>query len=116
VFKEKEIPHWFAGGMVALILNFSLMWLSGLLYYLYPSDWIDTVSGYLKYLGLASIIFAVIFVSTGDRYKTILEKIEQLDKSKKIKLGAVAIVYVLIVISLVLMTAYLSRSTHLGNL
>ncbi len=116
VFKEKEIPHWFAGIIVCILLNFILSGINYLLYYLSPSDWLDKFSEYSKYVGLASGIFAIIYVSAGDRYKRILSDVEQLDKSKRKKLGVIAIVYVLTIISFVIIAVNLSRSVHLGNM
>lgn len=116
VFKEKKIPHWFAAGIVAILLNFWVMGLSGLLYYLHPSEWLDNISGYLKYLGLASTIIAPLYIVRRDRYKKILLKVEHLNKSKRRRLDVISILYVVTVICFVIITANLSREAHLGHI
>lgn len=117
VFKEKEIPHWFAGAIVSIILNFLLSGLYYfLLYFYYPNNLLKNISGYSGYIGLVSGILIVIYVSRGDRYKKILLKVEHLNKSKRRRLGVISILYVVTVISFVIITVNLSREAHLGHI
>lgn len=116
VFKEKEIPHWFAGAVVSIILSFLLDGIYFLLLYcFYPSKSLEIFSGYLGHIGLATGLTTVIYVSIGDRYKRILSKVEKLDKIKKRRLGIIAVLYVLSVIAFILITVNLARAVHLGE-
>ena len=94
VFKEKEIPHWFAAGVLTLILVTNIVVLLDIsLYHIYP-EIIKSIEIYYKYFALFVLTCMVLFVNYKNRYKRILESCERLPKRKRKMLSCIGVLYV----------------------
>ena len=111
VFKEKEIPHWFAAGVMSIILVTKVtLILDSILYLIYP-EIITSVNIYYKYFALFVLIYMVLFVNYKNRYKRIIETCERLPKRKKIMLSYIGVLYVVTLFVAFLWVGELIRST-----
>jgi len=94
VFKEKEIPHWFASGILAVILVGTLQVLIDFYSYFFNNELIGIYTSYNKYIVLGLGIFLMYYVSKQKRYLKIIEDCEQLPKNKRRSLGYISVLYV----------------------
>ena len=97
VFKEKEIPHWFAAGVLAVIIIGTLQVLIDLYTYFFNPEIIGIYTSYNKYLVLVLGFFLIYYVSKQKRYLKIIKECEQMSKSKKKVLGFLSILYIIAV-------------------
>ncbi len=97
VFKEKEIPHWFASSVVTLIVVANLIIIADLLLYFTNPEIIKSINTYYKYFALVVLAGVMFFINTKNRYLNIIEDCEQLPKSKRKVLGYLSILYVIAV-------------------
>ena len=93
-FKEKEIPHWFAAGILAVIIVGTLQVLVDFYSYFFNPEIIGVYTSYNKYLVLLLGFSLMFYVSKQKRYLKIIEDCEQLPKSKRKVLGYISILYV----------------------
>ena len=96
-FKEKEIPHWFSAGILAVIIVGTLQVLIDFYSYFFNPEIIGIYTSYNKYLVLVLGFSLMYYVSKQKRYLSIIEDCEQLPKSKKKILGYLSILYVVAV-------------------
>lgn len=97
IFKEKEIPHWFAAGIVAVIIVANFQVLVDFYSYFFNKEIISIYTSYNKYLVLVLGFSFMWYVSRQKRYQRILDTCENLPKSKKKVLGYVSVLYVIVV-------------------
>lgn len=97
VFKEKEIPHWFAAGVLAVIIIGTLQVLIDFYTYFFNPEIIGIYTSYNKYLVLVLGFFLIYYVSKQKRYLKIIKECEQLPKEKKKVLGFLSILYIIAV-------------------
>jgi len=98
VFKEKEIPHWFAASVVTLIIVVNIIFVAdGLQYLIYP-EINKSIDIYYKYFALVVLAVVMLFVNYKNRYQRIIKDCEQLPKNKKKVLGYISILYVVAVV------------------
>jgi len=93
-FKEKEIPHWFAAGILAVIIVGTLQVLVDFYSYFFNPEIIGIYTSYNKYLVLLLGFSLMLYVSKQKRYLKIIDDCEQLPKSKRKILGYVSVLYV----------------------
>jgi hypothetical protein len=93
-FKEKEIPHWFAAGILAVIIVGTLQVLVDFYSYFFNPEIIGVYTSYNKYLVLLLGFSLMFYVSKQKRYLKIIEDCEQLPKSKRKVLSYISILYV----------------------
>lgn len=98
VFKEKEIPHWFASSVITLIVVANLIVVADLLLYFLNPEIIKSINTYYKYFALVVLAGVMFFINSKNRYINIIEDCEQLPKSKKKILSYVSIFYVIVVV------------------
>ncbi len=98
VFKEKEIPHWFASSVITLIVVANLIVVADLLLYFLNPEIIKSINTYYKYFALVVLVGVMFFINSKNRYINIIEDCEQLPKSKKKILSYVSIFYVIVVV------------------
>ena len=96
-FREKEIPHWFAAGILAVIIVGTLQVLIDFYSYFFSTEIIGIYTSYNKYLVLVLGFSLMYYVSKQKRYLKIIEDCEQLPKSKRKVLGYISILYVVAV-------------------
>ena len=94
VFKEKEISHWFAAGIIAVIIVGTLQVLVDFYSYFFNLEVIGDYTSYNKYLVLVLGFSLMFYVSKQKRYLKIIEDCEQLPKGKRKVLGYISILYV----------------------
>lgn len=95
IFKEKEIPHWFAAGIVAVLMVGTFQVLIDFYSYFFNQEIIGLYTSYNKYLVLLLGFLLMLYVSKQNRYLRIIEACEKLPKRKRKLLGFVGIVYVI---------------------
>ena len=93
-FREKEIPHWFAAGILAVIIVGTLQVLIDFYSYFFNPEIIGIYTSYNKYLVLVLGFSLMYYVSKQKRYLNIIEDCEQLPKSKRKVLSYISILYV----------------------
>ena len=93
-FKEKEIPHWFAAGIIAVIIIGTLQVLVDFYSYFFNPEVIGVYTSYNKYLVLLLGFSLMLYVSKQKRYLNIIDDCERLPKSKKKVLDYISILYV----------------------
>lgn len=97
VFKEKEIPHWFAASVVTLIIVVNIIFVAdGIQYFIYP-EINESIDVYYKYFALVVLAVIMWFVNGNRRYLKIIDDCEQLTKSKRKVLGYISILYIAVV-------------------
>ncbi len=97
VFKEKEIPHWFASSVLTLIVVANLIIIADLLLYFTNPEIIKSINTYYKYFALVVLAGVMFFINSNNRYLKIIEDCEQLPKSKRKVLGYISTLYVVAV-------------------
>lgn len=96
-FKEREIPHWFASSVIALIMVANIIVVTdSLLYYTNP-EIIKSINIYYKYFALFVLVCVMWFVNNKKTHIRIIDSCEKLPKSKKKVLGYLSILYVIMV-------------------
>ena len=96
-FSEKELPHWFAAGILAVIIIGTLQVLIDFYSYFFNTEIIGLYTSYNKYLVLILGFSLMFYVSNQKRYLKIIEDCEQLPKSKQKILNYISILYVSVV-------------------
>lgn len=96
-FKEKEIPHWFAAGIITLILVSNIVVVIDILSYITYPEINKKIDVYYKYFALFVLLIVLLFINYKNRYKQIISTCENLPESKKTVLGYISIAYVLVV-------------------
>jgi TRAP-type C4-dicarboxylate transport system permease small subunit len=96
-FNEKEIPHWFAAGIVSVIIVSTIQVLFDSYSYFLNPKLIGVYTSYNKYLVLLLGFLLMIYVSMKGRYLEIINSCDQLPKNKKKILGYLSVLYILVV-------------------
>jgi len=97
VFKEKEIPHWFASTIVTLILVMNILAVIEVFLYLFQPELIITISEYFKYFSLLILAGVMSYTNMRKRYLSFIKDIDKLPKNKRRSLGYISFLYVLVV-------------------
>lgn len=97
VFKEKEIPHWFAASIITLILGANILAVIELVLYIFAPDLIDAIGYYFKYFAIFLLGAVLLYVNFKKRYLKFISEVDKLTSRKRRVLGYISIVYVLLV-------------------
>ncbi|NCA85796.1 MAG: hypothetical protein EOM83_09500 [Clostridia bacterium] len=96
-FREKEIPHWFASGILSVILIGTIQVMIDFYSFFFNPEIIGIYTSYNKYVVLVLGLSLMYYVSKQKKYLKIIEDCERLPKSKKKVLGYISILYVIVV-------------------
>ena len=97
VFNEKEIPHWFAGIVLSIILVTNVTLILDSVMYLVCPEIMTSVNIYYKYFALFASLYMIWYVNYKNRYKRIIEACEQLPNQKRKILSYIGVLYVVTV-------------------
>ncbi len=94
VFREKDIPHWFASAILALLWVMNVIVLLNLFLYLVQPEIIKEINVYYKYFALVLLLVTIFYMSYGGRYQLILKTFEELSRKRKRTLGILSLIYI----------------------
>lgn len=97
VFKEKDIPHWFAASVITLIFVTNIVVASNALLYIYTPESIQLVDIYYKYFALVVLVVVMWYINTRRRYLHFIKDVDKLPNNKRRLLSYISVLYVLAV-------------------
>ena len=112
VFKEKEIPHWFAASVITVILVVNIVIVIDTLLYLINPELIKSINLYYKYFALFVLLCIMLFINYKDKYKQIIDTCEKLTKRKRKILSYISVLYILTLFIYFVWLAQLIREFH----
>lgn len=114
IIKEKEIPHWFAAGILALIIIANYQIIMDAYSYYFNKEAIGVYTAYNQYLVLFLAFLLIIYFSKNKRYDKIIKTCRNLSRRKKILLRFFSILYVIITIVCFFWLGYLIRTYNIS--
>lgn len=113
VFKEKEIPHYFAAGLVAILMVSVYQITLDVLFLLTRDVLYETIGEYTKYISLGLVIVSIVYVSSNKRYLKICAEVNSFGRRKSRMMAIFGILYIIVTLGLFI---YLGESIRSINL
>ncbi len=100
VFNEKEIPHYFACGIVVILLMSNVAILTEFLYLKTGQNFFLKLTGYVKYASLILLFVGILMVNRNNYYKPILNRVSKYNHKQRSLLAYLSVFYLLITLVL----------------
>lgn len=115
VFKEKEFPQTWAGGIISILITINLIVLLEIFAYnIFPSK-IKTISEYYKYFGIFLFGLTFLYINKGKRYLKILKYYEIIPDNKKKVFRILSIFYYILSAVCLYIMVELVREYNINN-
>lgn len=115
VLKEKQIPHYFAIGVISIIIEFNIIVIIDSIFYAIAPHMIHVYSKYFSYGALLLLVVYLFRYAFTDKYKTVIKWDSGLTKEKKRLYAVLSLIYVALTVWLFFLMGDIVREYHLSN-
>ena len=115
VFKEKEFPQYFAGGVLTLVIFTSLLIILEIIEYVMLPMRINIGRGYHGYIALIGWFTILYYLNKNKRYSQILDDVEKMSDAAKKKLSIISFFYSFFLIIGFFLLGYLLRQYSINH-
>lgn len=98
VFREEDIPHWFASAVLTLLLVINIVVILDVVLFIIKPEIIKDINVYYKYFALITLFGTIFYMHRGGRYKKVLKSFDSLSRKRNRTLGIISVIYISLLI------------------